>query len=247
MSYNIPGSGETVGRQSGTAEYTVSSFSPAEIVLAEHAHFDGGLDDNGKVVIKDHGRTICYKGNCSPATDASGVLYNPLMWGDVPNTIRVGMQWEVPIGLAWEFGPPGKQTVTVIALDPKNHAVTLKREDFGDGPHADDPKTVSLRKDGKVVVARVMPGKTHWIGLTVFQSGIVVSDELLMERPVTYQSDQIGKVTGSEREYMLRSNLTETHRLSAECNQFCHPVHVILPPGVRRNAPYHPRRRRAAC
>jgi len=106
-----------------------------------------------------------------------------------------------------------------LALRSVHRLLVIYSAGFGDGPRADDPKTVSLRKDAKVVVAQVIPGKAHWIGLTVFQSGIVVSDELLKERPVTYQSDQIGKVTGSEREYMLlnESPVESRRNSSVEC------------------------------
>ena len=84
-----------------------------------------------------------------------------------------------------------------LALRSIHRLLFIYAAGLGDGPRADDPKTVSLRRDAKVVVSQVIPGKALWIGLTVFQSGVVVSDELLMERPVTYQSDQIGKSNGA--------------------------------------------------
>jgi hypothetical protein len=52
-------------------------------------------------------------------------------------------------------------------------------------------------------VFRVLPGRSHWSGYTTFRAGIVVSDELLVERAVTLVSDKLGRVAGQEREYIL--------------------------------------------
>jgi hypothetical protein len=48
----------------------------------------------------------------------------------------------------------------------------------------------------------VLPGRSHWRGYTTFHAGVVVSDELMVERPVTLVSDALGRIRGQEREYI---------------------------------------------
>jgi len=42
-----------------------------------------------------------------------------------------------------------------------------------------------------------------WTGYTTFREGVVVSDELLVQRPVTFVSNELSRMAGSEREYIL--------------------------------------------
>jgi hypothetical protein len=205
ISYRVEGSDidELVRRASGTGTYVVAENSQAHLVLDGTFRYDGRPEYKGKTEMKDRGRTICYDGNCSPATDASGPFFNPLLWGDPKGTIRKGMSWNVAIAEPWELGPPGQQTVTVIEVDPAGHSVTLKREGSGDGYCADDKKQIQVSKDGKSYLVDVAPGRSHWVGYTRFREGVVISDELLVERPVTLTSKELGSLLARERQYIL--------------------------------------------
>ncbi|HEY6328038.1 MAG TPA: hypothetical protein VI756_01785, partial [Blastocatellia bacterium] len=81
--------------------------------------------------------------------------------------------------------------------------VTLQREGTGTGFFDGDAKQIPVTKDGKSYNAGVEPGPSHWTGYTVFKEGVVVSDELLVERPVTLHCGELGDKTGSERQYIL--------------------------------------------
>jgi hypothetical protein len=202
-SYQAEGIDELVRRVSGTAVYVVAENSPASLVLDSEIRYDGKPVYKGKTEMKDHGRISCYDGNCSSATDASGLLYNPLLWGDPKGTIRKGMKWTVSIAEPWELGPPGEQTITVIEADPVNHSVTLKREGSGDGYFAGDRKQIQVSKGGQNYLVDVSPGRSHWTGYTRFREGIVISDELLVERPVTLSSKELVSLPAEERQYIL--------------------------------------------
>jgi hypothetical protein len=141
--------------------------------------------------------------SCTTATDASGLLYNAEIWSLPPNSLRKGTSWDVVIAEPWELGPAGKETVTVLALDVAEHSVTLQREGSGEGFFDNDSKQVHLTKDGKSYVADVSPGRSRWRGYTTFREGIVMSDELLVERPVTLTSKELGSIAGTERQYIL--------------------------------------------
>lgn len=64
-------------------------------------------------------------------------------------------------------------------------------------------KQLSLVKDQKAYAVQVSAGKAKWDGLTTFRRGIILSDELLVERPVTVTSKELGQSTGVERQYIL--------------------------------------------
>jgi hypothetical protein len=206
-SYQAEGIDEVVRRVSGTAVYVVAENSSASLVLGSEIRYDGKPVYKGKTELKDRGRTTCYDGSCSMNTDASGLFYNPLLWGDPKGTVRKGMSWTVSIAEPWELGPPGEQTVTVIETDPANHSVTLKREGSGEGFFAGDRKQIQVSKGGQNYLVDVNPGRSHWVGYTRFREGIVISDELLVERPVTLSSrdlvNTLGNLPAQERQYIL--------------------------------------------
>ena len=117
--------------------------------------------------------------------------------------VQKGASWEVPIPDAWELGPPGKQTVAVILADPTNHSIVLRREGQGEGFFADDKTEIPVTKGGKTYTAQVVPGEPPWVGYTTFREGVVISDELLVERPLTLISADLEKTPASEREYIF--------------------------------------------
>jgi hypothetical protein len=203
ISYHAKGVDDLVRRVSGTATYTMTESSPDKLVFDGTFLYDGKPESKGKTEIRDKGRTVCYDGQCTPATDASGLLYNALLWGSPSGIISKGTQWEVTMAEPWELGPAGKQTVTVVAADALTHSVTLKREGRGEGFFANQAKQVHLTKEGKTYTADLIPGQSHWTGYTTFREGVVISDELLVERPVTFASKDLGSISGSERQYIL--------------------------------------------
>lgn len=114
VAFQVNGFDPLVKRISGTGIYEVERVTPQEIVTNSTFLYDGRPASTGETTIKDGGRTICWKSNCSAATDASGVSINPLLWGTPKGKLHVGQSWEVIINVPWELGPPGKETVKVI-------------------------------------------------------------------------------------------------------------------------------------
>ena len=165
--------------------------------------YDGSPVHNSRNVVKDGGRMICWDKDCAPATDASGLSFNPVLWGTPAATLHTGQTWKVNISVPWELGPPGTQVVTVVSLDPPHDQITLKRQGEGNGAFADDITTLTLTKGAASSKVGVTGGHTKWSGLTIFQRGIVLSDALLAERPVTVTTEDGSRYEGVEREYIL--------------------------------------------
>ena len=155
------------------------------------------------MTLPDGGATNCYDGKCVPYTDASGLAYNPLLWGRAPATLRIGQRWTVDIEAPWELGPVGRQTVTVVAFDPASHTVSLEREGSGTGPWLGDAPQVTLTRGDRSYPLSRQDGRAHWHGLTTFRDGIVLSEEQLSVRPVVLTSPKLGRIEGVERQYIL--------------------------------------------
>ena len=203
ISIRVPGFDPYVKRISGSGFYKVTSVERDKLMLNGHFWYDGRPPTDTVNIIKDDGRTVCWDESCAPATDASGLSFNPLIWGLPSGALYVGQSWQVNISVPWELGPPGRQTVTVVSIDPAFRQITLKREGQGDGSFADDMTTVSLSKNKHDVTATISGGHARWSGLTTFREGIIVSDALLVDRPVTVTVEGLQPVTGSERQYIL--------------------------------------------
>lgn len=207
ISFQVSGFDPLVSRVSGTGIYKVEQVTPQQIVTNATFLYDGNPASVGENVIKDGGRTLCWKEHCSTATDASGVSINPLFWGMPKGKLEVGQRWAVTISTPWELGPAGKQTVNVISIDPSNDSITLERSGEGEGDSINEIKVLHLIKDKKSYIVDVSPGRAKWSGYTTFRRGVTVSDVLLVERPVTVTSKELGKSNGIERQYILL-NLT---------------------------------------
>jgi len=203
IAFQINGFDPFVKRVSGTGIYKVVQTTPQQIVTTATFLYDGTPVSTGETTIKDGGRTVCWKGACSTSPDASGVSINPLLWGAPKGKLRVGQSWEVVINVPWELGPPGKQTVKVISIDPLNDTITLERTGEGDGESANEIKKLSLMKDKNTYTVEVSAGKAKWSGYTTFRRGVILSDSLLVERPVTVSSKELGQSSGTERQYIL--------------------------------------------
>jgi hypothetical protein len=147
-----------------------------------------------------------YNGKPGVNTDASGVMFNSLIWGEPPSNLKKGDSWKITIPQPWELGGAGTQTVTVMDVDKKNNTITLKREGGSDGFYDNDAHQISITKDSKTLKMNVEPGTSHWIGYTTFQNGLVKSDELLVGRTVTLTPDDL-KYEAFEREYILLNTM----------------------------------------
>jgi hypothetical protein len=204
-SVKAEGFDERVGRNSGSADYTLTQIgADGTLTFDLDDRYDGAAANHAVDIIRDGGATSCYNGGkCAVYTDASGALYNRLLWGDPPAELKPGMTWTVTIPQPWELGPAGRQVVTVLRLDDTDGTVTLKREGRAVGLFAKEPAQVTLTKGGKPITLDVTPGQAHWSGYTTFRHGIVVSDELLVVRTDDLRSKETGPVTATRRRYML--------------------------------------------
>jgi hypothetical protein len=212
IALQAPGFDDAVRRISGTASYRVADDAARPPRLRIDYHYDGRPAGSGTVALPDGGASNCFDGQCAPNTDASGLAYNPLLWGRAPSTLRVGQRWTVKIDAPWELGPAGRQTVTVVAFDAASRTVSLEREGSGNGPWLGDAPQLTLTRGDRSYPVTRQAGRAHWHGLTTFRDGLVLSDELMSVRPVTLRSAQLGRIEGVERQYIL---LNATPRESA--------------------------------
>ena len=79
----------------------------------------------------------------------------------------------------------------------------IERSGEGEGAAENEIKKVTLTKDKKTYAVEVTQGKATWDGYTTFRRGIIMSDVLLMQRPITVSSPEIAESTGIERQYIL--------------------------------------------
>jgi hypothetical protein len=126
-----------------------------------------------------------------------------LVWGKLPVAVHEGDSWKVEIKQPWELGGPGTQTISVVQIDEKHHTIMLKREGSSEVFYDGDAKQLNITtKDGKKVKMDLTPVASHWTGYTIFKKGIVISDELLVTRPINLKADSLS-FTGKQREYIL--------------------------------------------
>lgn len=96
IAYRAAGFDENVRRVSGSASYTVLEGSTTQPRLRIDYHYDGLQQGSGTVEFRDRGATSCFNGKCTPNTDASGLAWNPRLWG-APAASR----WPVRCNDAW--------------------------------------------------------------------------------------------------------------------------------------------------
>ena len=197
---------ELVRRNGGHADYSFEGASPDHDLtfsLDDSLLGDRAAGHAAKLVIRDAGATLCFDGDCQPSTSASGLVYNPRLWGVAPARLKAGMSWRTTIQQAWQLGAGGDETVTVTGADDRSGTVTLKREGSATGPFADEPGQVTLIRNGAAVTFDVTPGAAHWIGYATFQRGFVISDELFVSRTDQLKSNTAGAVVATKHIYML--------------------------------------------
>jgi Tol biopolymer transport system component len=203
-SIKTEGFDELVWRNGGSADSTLKQAGADQALIFDlRFRYDGTPAHQGENIIRGGGATSCWEGECRTYTDASGLLYNRLLWGDPPAKLKAGMSWNVVIDQGWELGPAGIQTVTVTHVDDTAGTVTLKREGTAAGAFANESDHVTLVKNGKKVSLDITPGQAHWSGYTTFRHGIVLSDELLVVRNDELHSTEIGTMKAVTRRYML--------------------------------------------
>lgn len=210
---SIEGEGfkEYVTRISGTARDTILSIEPRGITLQEHYRYDGHAAGSGRWKILADGVTHCWKGRCSIDRDTSGIIFSHQLWGHVPENIHVGSAWTATIAEPWELGPPGKETVRVVGMDPARHVVTLVRTGSGDYKAGDAPtRAITITtSDGKALEVTVKPGASCWRGRTIVRDGIIVGDTIMVTRHVTLVSASGRTFSGEERAYTLENLLQD--------------------------------------
>ena len=176
---------EKVDRISGTADYTVTGVTAKAIVFDEDDRYDGhparGLLHD--IEILRDGITNCFAGKCRINDQTSGLVFNPLLWGNAPEQLRAGMSWDVAIPAPWEIGPAGTEQVRVLRADPRDGVVTLIRTGSGEGRSSDDQSREKRGKPMQITTAAaktievpVIPGKASWSGYTTIRRGVIVSD-----------------------------------------------------------------------
>lgn len=109
---------------------------------------------------------------------------------------------------AWEIGPPGTERVRVLRIDALNHEITLTREGRGIGASSDDAhkREISITTNaGKKLHVQITPGEAHWSGYTTVRKGVIIADEILVERHVTLVARTGQKFEGEERSYTLEN------------------------------------------
>ncbi len=193
---------DLVQRVSGSSTYKVLDDDYLKPVFNETDVYDGRPATNTTITVEPSGK-VSFNNQTMMNSSASGLMYSELVWGKLPAKIHEGDSWKINIGQPWELGGPGEQTVTVMQVDAAHHTIMLKREGSSEGYYDYDAKQISITtKDGKSVKMDMAPGTSHWIGYTIFKNGIVISDELLVTRPITLTAEGL-KFDGKEREYIL--------------------------------------------
>lgn len=195
-----------VRRVSGTASDRIAAVSAASIIEEEQYLYDGRPGGSDRVDVRDHGHTNCVDGKCLTNDQTSAPLFNSYLWGVIPDRIALGSTWRATIAKPWEIGPAGEERVTVTRLDRAAGLITLVREGEGAGPSSDDaarPAPIPVLANGKQLMCRIVPGRSHWIGTATVVRGITLADEIMVERPVDLIADSGEHFAATERVYTI--------------------------------------------
>lgn len=209
-SRKVNGYDERVVRNGGSADYVVRSSTEGVTDFYLSYRYDGNPPTfNEDYETRDAGKTSCtftagQKKKCAPYLDASGLIYNPALWGDPPKTLSVGSTWTKNIAEPWELGgKQGTETVTVLRIDPASKSITLMREGAASGLFASEPETTSLNRTGQAATFKVVPGTAHWKGYTTYVKGLVFSDALTVTRTDELQGADGEMLNSDSRRIML--------------------------------------------
>lgn len=209
-SIKADGYDEYASRNGGSADYTIITAKPDAWHVRLAWRYDGRNTGDAEVVLRDGGRTNCTltadgKEDCQPALDASGLVYNPLLWGGPPKTLDAGTTRKVDVKPAWELGGAnGREQVTVVSVDTARDAVVLMREGTAEGLFGEGESTQrQLTRGGQTETLDLIPGKSHWKGYTTIVKGVIFSDELLVTRDSALRSKSGEQIPATERWIML--------------------------------------------
>ena len=198
------------GRYSGTEAYKVLDLDPSKPSFDTKSPAFDNPSYHAVATLSDGGRNWCEQGGqCSVNRQTSGPIFNPVLWGTPTGELKVGQTWKVAVTEPWEIGPPGRETVRVVSLDPAEGIVTLEREGSGSGPSQDDAHKLPIVVKGAKQEAAVVAGSATWSGLTTIQRGMILNDEILIRRRVTLQT-AVGTFNGEETVYTLLNLMPAT-------------------------------------
>ncbi|MGH8201054.1 MAG: hypothetical protein ACREVO_11970 [Steroidobacteraceae bacterium] len=208
VSIRGPGFREVVGRISGTGYEVVTAIRGNELTFRFEARYDGQPIQQGVHKRLDDGITDCWNKQCAVNDQTSGTVFNRYLWGNAPQEVHVGTTWAANIAKPWEIGPPGNERVRVLRLDPPNYEITLTREGSGTGASSDDARRSEITiitKTGKKLDAQIVPGEARWSGYTSVREGLIIADEILVERHVRLVTRTGQTFEGEERSYTLEN------------------------------------------
>jgi len=199
---------DNVARVSGTAVYTVIDNDPEKPIFSSTYNYDGLGKGDGKVQITDGGSKTNKPGSKESQvySDGSGIMYNVLILGNPPQKVYKDQTWEADISIPWELGGPGKQTIKVLQIDPENHTITIEREGTSEGFFRGDKRELDIQKGDSTIHVKLSPGTSHWRGYTIIKDGLIVSDELMVIRPVEMTNGE-QKFNATQREYFLLNQM----------------------------------------
>jgi hypothetical protein len=204
-----PGFQDLVKRISGSGEDVVTAIHGKEITFDSSALYDGRPAQKGIYKRLEDGITDCWNGQCAINDETSGTIFNRYLWRNAPQDVYAGASWAVTIPKPWEIGPRGSEHVRVLRLDPLNREITLAREGSGAGPSSDDSayknRVTIVTAAGKTLEVRIVPGESHWRGYTTVREGVIVADEILVERHVTLIASTGQRFEGEQRSYTLEN------------------------------------------
>lgn len=208
-----PGFQDVVKRISGTGDEVVTAIHGNEITFKGTGVYDGRPAQKWIHKRMEDGITDCWNDQCAVNDETSGTIFSRYLWGNAPRDIHVGSTWALTIAKPWEIGPRGSERVRVLRLDPLNRVITLTREGSGVGPSSDDAYKSEITittTSGKTLTVRVVPGKAHWTGYTTVREGVIIADEILVERHVTLVASTGQKFEGKQRSYTLENLASDT-------------------------------------
>jgi len=206
ISLRGPGIPETVRRVAGSATYAITRGGPRVITMQTCWRYDGLARGEGSSTDEiDTGTlTPLHDGKPTPDRDASGLTYNPWLWGTPPAHLAIGTHWTARIPQAWELGPAATQDVRVVDVSDGGHRIVLTRSGEGLGPLASDGRGASILLAGRAVHMRIVPhGPARWRGQTFVHDGIVSADDALAERKVDLIAPDGRRYRADERRIML--------------------------------------------
>jgi hypothetical protein len=203
-SVKADGFDELVRRNGGSADYSAMGSSAGSWSFRATSRYDGQPLHQEVGYFRDGGRSYCVGHDCNRYSDASGLLYNPALWGTPLKRMSKGMSWTVDIAEPWELGGANsRQTVTVILADPISATVILMREGTSNGPFDNESTHIQLGQGGQSIALELVPGAAHWTGYATFRQGVVISDELVVTRTDVLRGSDGREYPATERRIML--------------------------------------------